>query len=350
MRNKRYCPLCGSKNNTILYVQKFSNSIFYNIVSCNICKFVFVNNVSDQSYFDTYYTDSDKYVLDRGEEFHDKYYHIISKYVKKSSKILDIGCSNGQFLYKLKKRGYHNIAGIEPSPECKQIAHDKYGIHIDTFSIFNFVSTQKYDLVILSAVLEHLEDAKKAVEIIRNLLKDKGHVFVSVPNAGRFYVNFDEPFGEFSIEHINFFTQSSLYQLMDGFSCTHMTFDNKAIYSLWKKDLSSRDAMNTYIKISREKLSEIQKVITTLPNKVIVWGAGSLTQRILQSTNLAKKILFVVDRDENLQGKKLNSIKIVSPEKLHEYKETILISSFRFRDEIKKDITSMKLKNKVITF
>ena len=137
---------------------------------------------------------------------------------------------------------------------------------------------------------------------------------------------------------------------MNGFTCCYLKSDKKVIYSLWKKDKSAFESMDAYIKISEKKLKNVQKVVNKAPSRIIVWGAGSLTQRLLQSTNLSKKILMIVDRDKNLIGKKLNGIKIMSPLSLIKYKEPILIVSFRFKDEIRRDIKAMKLRNKIITF
>mgnify|MGYP001571895842 CR=1 FL=1 len=64
------------------------------------------------------------------------------------------------------------------------------------------------------------------------------------------------------------------------------------------------------------------------------WGAGSLTQRLLNSTNLQNKTIKIIDSDSKLWGKFLSGIEIISPGKVGNYKEPIFVSSFRFKDEI----------------
>jgi len=106
----------------------------------------------------------------------------------KSSHIIDIGCGLGQTLLSLKKEGYTNIKGIDISDEaiknCK-----KNGLDIKKIkSIIDFCkrNNSKYDFIIMSHILEHIE--KKEIiptlkTIKENLLEKKGKLFISVPNA-----------------------------------------------------------------------------------------------------------------------------------------------------------------------
>lgn len=110
-----------------------------------------------------------------------------------------------------------------------------------------------------------------------------------------------------------------------------------------------RKCVEKYIETSHFKLQRINNVINSLPNKIIVWGAGSLTQRLLKTTNLGRKVLKLVDISDILVGKQLNGFEIISPDNLSNYKEPILISPFRFKKEIADEIKKRKLKNKIIT-
>jgi len=347
--NSRKCPICGSKEKAILISQKFSNDLVHDISSCKKCRFVFVGNTPSQNFYNQYYKNMSKYEIERDHVLHEEYFAIFKKYINSNSKILDIGCSTGHLLYLLKKEGYMNLDGIDPSPLCKKIAIEKFNIQIITTDIASFKPKKKYDLIIYSMVFEHLENIKEAVSKARTYLSDDGYLFVSVPDAENFYNDFEEPFGEFSTEHINFFSTHYLFKLMSNFSCVFMETDNKNIYSVWKNsDLSK--SIKKYIKVSNSKMKNIKNVINSCPQKVIVWGAGSLTQRLLNTTNLRKKVLKYVDSDEKLNGKMLGDIEIISPDNLIKYSEPILISSFRFKEEIIEVIKKMKLTNKIITF
>ena len=76
-----------------------------------------------------------------------------------------------------------------------------------------------------------------------SLLKENGIMFISVPDADNFGRVFREPFLEFSLEHINFFTRNSLQNLMSRYDLKNIEFNSislnsyggYALNSLWKK-------------------------------------------------------------------------------------------------------------------
>ena len=347
---KRSCPLCENHTVQILYIQKYSQELNHAIACCKKCGFVYVNNTRSQNFYNKYYAEMSKYEDTRDSELHEESAKVIINYAQKSDRIVDIGCATGHLLYLLKKNNYKNLLGVDPAPKCKEVAQKEYNIKLVNANIDSYKSTKKFDFIILATVLEHLEELQKSMKKITSLLNDEGKVFITVPNAGNFYQKFEEPFGEFSTEHINFFSTLHLHELMKEYSSLYVKADHVAIFSVWQKIKNLKTSMNSYIKLSKENLNAIQKVIKKVPNKIIVWGAGSLTQRLLQSTDLGEKVTKFVDKNTNLIGKKINNIPIISPVDLSYYNEPILISSFKFKDEIVQEIKKRKLKNRVLTF
>lgn len=347
---KRVCPVCDIDKSTVLYEQGFSGNITHKIALCNNCGFIFVQNSHDQKYYNTYYQKMSKYELERDHLLHQKYFTILNKFINKSSRILDSGCSTGHLLSLFKKNGYKNLKGIDPSLECKIIAKKKFGISVSAQNLYEYSSGKKYDCIILAMVLEHLVDVKGVIEKTKKLLSKDGIVFISVPDAANFYIDFKEPFGEFSIEHINFYSSYHLSQIMNNFNCVFLESDGKNLFSVWKKHTTLEESMNKYITLSNKKLRLINNVIDKLPSRMIVWGVGSLLHRLLTTTQLRKKIIKFVDSDKKLHGKKIDNIDILSPNELTQYASPILICSFRFREEIAEYIRLNKIPNKVITF
>jgi len=106
----------------------------------------------------------------------------------KNAKILDIGCGLGQILLALKKEGYTNIKGIDISEEAIQNCREK---DLDVYKITNLKkfcksSTEKYDFIIMSHVLEHIDKKEiiTTLKLIRNYLMKKNSILqISVPNA-----------------------------------------------------------------------------------------------------------------------------------------------------------------------
>lgn len=355
MNKIRNCPICKSKKTFLLYNQKYTAHFNHKIVCCKNCNFIFVGNIPSKKYYEEYYKKESKYEGIREHEIHEdqtatELLSFIKNNLSKNSKILDVGCSTGYLLSLFKKDGYKNLFGIEPALKCKKIAKEKYGLKVETNSLNSFSSSIKYDLIVLSMVLEHLVDIKESIKKIENLLNDDGYLYIGVPNASNFYSNTIEPFGEFSTEHINFFTESSLYFLMRGFKNILIKSKDNSLHSVWQKGDSGIKSLLKYIDLSKSKLELIKERINSLPEKVIVWGAGALSQRLLSTTNIKNKILFFVDSNPNLQGAKLDNISIYSPNVIKNYKQPILISSYNFSGEILNSIKNKNYTNKVFMF
>ncbi|MBI4225975.1 methyltransferase domain-containing protein [Candidatus Roizmanbacteria bacterium] len=346
----RKCPMCESTDSKLIYKQKYSASFSQRISTCLKCGFVFVTNVKQQKFFNKFYKDMSIYEQTRDEAFHIESAKIINDYAKKTDRILDVGCSIGHLLYLLKQNKYKNLSGFDPSPSCCLVAKEKYNLNIGTATIDSFQPKKKYDFIILATVLEHLVNLSDSLQKIRSMHSINGKVFISVPNASQAYEKVEEPFYEFSPEHINFFSTWYINKLMEGYTCLYLRSDPVVIYSVWKKSEVLKSNIERYITESKTKLSIIKKIIQRLPNKIIVWGAGALTKRLLYSTNLKKKIFKFVDKNANLAGTKIEGIEVLSPDQLVKYKNPILVSSFKFKKEIIDQIKEMGLKNSIITF
>lgn len=125
------------------------------------------------------------------EEFYSQ--HSLPAYIKnilpdnKNAKILDIGCGIGITLNHLKNLGYNNLKGIDISEEAVAYCLKK-NLDVEKNEILEYCnsSAEKYDLIIMSHVLEHIEK-DKTIEILKNirgkLLNENGALCLAVPNA-----------------------------------------------------------------------------------------------------------------------------------------------------------------------
>ena len=105
----------------------------------------------------------------------------------KKSKILDIGCGDGNLVYWMQKMGYNEAAGVDISPE--QI---NAGLSLDVRNLYEggllgFLNDKMdfFDLIIARDVFEHFtKDAfLEALIAIKKSLSASGRLIIQVPNG-----------------------------------------------------------------------------------------------------------------------------------------------------------------------
>ncbi|MDB9822147.1 class I SAM-dependent methyltransferase [Deltaproteobacteria bacterium] len=373
----RACEVCNSISIEQIHTQKFivpdeENIFSYTVAACKNCGFIFAVDIPSQEQYEKYYKLNTRYIYkaDKGivpegiRKIHYDSFSLIEGFLKENNpfinketfRILDIGCSTGYLLHIFKERGYKNILGLDPAQECAEIAHKLYGIKVISCPLSQYVTNDQYDLIIMSGVLEHINDISDNLSMVSALLKDDGILFVMVPDAENFSADPCEPFHEFSLEHTNFITKNSLSNLMGkhGFinklteSIEIRHYDSYALATFWVKtwtkmsirnDISGILKVKQYISRSSKKLKTLQDKIEKLvesQEKVAVWGVGSLTSRLLATTNLGKaNIEAFVDSNPSLHGRKIKGIEIVYPQSLLGKNLTVFISTYVYSNVIK---------------
>ncbi|MBT4935438.1 class I SAM-dependent methyltransferase [Candidatus Woesearchaeota archaeon] len=105
--------------------------------------------------------------------------NILSKKKKKFTSALDIGCGVGSHLGVLKKHA-ENVEGIDFSAKAVSYCKAKGWNTVSKGDVCNLSRNTKYDVVLCSELLEHVDDVKAVTEI--SSVMTKGGVFIfSVP-------------------------------------------------------------------------------------------------------------------------------------------------------------------------
>jgi len=387
----RNCPICKNNEKEFLFRQQFQElnqgSLLpgYDVVVCQTCGFCFADGLPDQKAFDLYYREMSKYEhQDRSgqpSEFEARQFPAIAEFIERylprpQARILEVGCANGGLLNALKKRGYENVMGIDPSPVCARNAEVLYQIPVVASALSDVPpEIGKFDLLILVAVLEHIRDLDTAIKKLQELLASRGRLYIEVPDVTEFTSSPDAPFQEFSIEHINFFSSVSLANLMRAYgfheiSAAQIAYDQTethtghALRMIFEQsdraerididhDSTSITALTKYIGLSHKVEDHIHAIVDDLVDRqspLIVWGVGTHTQRLLATSRLGEaNILAFVDSNPNYQGKQIHNTPIWDPRQLAGTSAAILVSSRIFQDEIVRHIQlNLKLTNELI--
>jgi SAM-dependent methyltransferase len=100
-----------------------------------------------------------------------------------AGRLLDIGCGHGLLLAEGRARGY-DVLGLELSATAAQHARDALGLPVLELALEDFVADpgERFDVMVLSDVLEHLDDPVGALDACSALLADRGVLCVVTPD------------------------------------------------------------------------------------------------------------------------------------------------------------------------
>lgn len=159
--------------------------------------------------------------------------------IKRQSRILDIGCGQGNLGAFLKQAFACHVTGLDILEENTQKALkvlDKVLLgDIETMDLNELEGP--FDYIIFSDCLEHLLDPEKVLLRLRHLLQSKdGELLISIPNVRNFRVTLplllqdewqytDE--GLLDKTHLRFFTLKSIKRLLrqTGFQVNQVRYD-----------------------------------------------------------------------------------------------------------------------------
>jgi 2-polyprenyl-3-methyl-5-hydroxy-6-metoxy-1,4-benzoquinol methylase len=235
------CSCCFSKNIDQVYDESFFN---LPIMKCLDCSFHFVLYEEDEKNMQAYYNETywpvfrnihNKKISDQKvdksyliKKFPTSIRKLIEftgvrkslaysqfKYLKshlKGKTLFEIGPGEG-FVLELFEKNDFEVFGIEASKENLDIIDRKLrngkiqtGFAEDISKI-----DKKFDVIILSHVLEHLVDCRKVLLNIKNLLNPDGIFFIEVPNCQDFDTLKNSIYNQ---PHLHHFTKLSLEILL----------------------------------------------------------------------------------------------------------------------------------------
>lgn len=263
----------------------------------------------------------------------------VAPFCPADAKILEIGCATGELAatvrQNLKPARYD---AIELSPAGQKAKPHLDRLHIAPLNDLIAADDieRDYDVILMSHVLEHLEDPAAELRAMKLVLRGRGTIFLEVPNmSGHRRLPIDD-----NRSHLHFFSASSLSRLLarEGFevvaTATDAWLDSRYADSL--RVIAKPFAMpewNPHI-LSNHPLIGVGEPI-------VVWGAGSLTDEILANFFDTMRIDFFIDRDSKKHGTTCLGRPVRGPDALGTEARTVLINSIDFAAAITADLKAM---------
>ena len=137
---------------------------------------------------------------------------IFLRFARYEKNILDIGCGKGSFLKELASLGI-SCEGIDFSKTMIEAAKKNcqgypIKIHYGDFMTYNL--KKKYDCIIFSGVIEHIEDDNKCMKKIYELLNPNGKIILLTSAHPWLYSVFDK-----SVHHYRRYSKKQLRDLLE---------------------------------------------------------------------------------------------------------------------------------------
>ncbi len=193
--SSKQCLVCGDTNNTLWATatdgEYFTTTDTYSYYQCHQCHNLFIHPCPKDKlsviYPSNYYSFSqqkENFVLKIKKKLDNQLFlKILEKLSGKSLNILDVGGGSGWLLDQIKaldtRVSLTQIVDIDP--DAKQVAESMGHVFSNT-PIEDFQSAQKFDLVLMLNLIEHVHSPEKVLKNIKTLLTADGKVLIKTPN------------------------------------------------------------------------------------------------------------------------------------------------------------------------
>ncbi|MDP4262347.1 MAG: class I SAM-dependent methyltransferase [Bacteroidota bacterium] len=192
-----HCPVCDStdiKNVLSVRDHTVSGEIFP-VAECGQCSLRFTQDVPGAASIAPYYKSED-YIshTNTSKGFVNRLYKMVRKstILRKRKLVerytglnegilLDLGSGVGTFAHEMKQNGWQ-VTGLEPDADARKAAWQLYQVNLADINEFYQLSSGHFDAITLWHVLEHVHDLSAYTRQLRNVLSEKGKLFIAVPN------------------------------------------------------------------------------------------------------------------------------------------------------------------------
>jgi len=183
-----HCHICGQKTEYFLEKDGFS---FQRCLSCGL---VFVHPQPEEKHLHEevyskkagYQKHKKKDLSNLNESTHIKKILDFLGSGDVGRKLLDVGCSSGEFLFFAKKRGFETH-GVELNPLTAEIARaNGLNVRQGTLEGAHFEDTF-FDVVFLGDIIEHVPIPRELLGECRRIVKRGGVLVISTPNLDCFW-------------------------------------------------------------------------------------------------------------------------------------------------------------------
>ena len=324
MTEEAECIVC--KKQAKMIFKNFSGYVegeLFNIYYCGCCNtsFVWPHAVDDKIY-DKIYSQSKivpgynryelyahsitkkkkalEYLADK-EAMYFAVNQILSENNDPAKKILEVGSGLGYLTYAVAQKGY-DIIGLDISVDAIKKSKKRFGKNYVCEDVYKYAieNNQKFNLIILTEVIEHVPDPYSFCNGLINLLKPKGRLIISTPNKSAFpqqeYWNTELP-----PVHLTWFSEKSFKVLSERlglslsffdfteFNKKHFDFTKYRYYENYKKRHKRVPTLNIRGEVLEPKTLITNNTLSKLKNYIKIFIKSIMERMIILSPLVDKK-------------------------------------------------------------
>lgn len=251
---RKCCPVCGStENKNVLthYDDRYGQPDLYDVLECQnqLCQLSFLKQpVADKDLSDLYskyyhhrnviknlpkVLDCCKQGLKRVRDFIYNNDNLYSR-IQHTKRVLDVGCGYGPSVFFLKKKSIDWV-GLEIDP-IKALINRQKGLKCHSLDLEEFAkkSNERFDVILVNQVIEHVSNPIGFFQAIRKLLTDKGNAHFSTPNYdskyryinGASWIHWHVPYHQlyFNSHSFTYLTQKTGFKVVEIYTRTPFLF------------------------------------------------------------------------------------------------------------------------------
>ena len=297
---------------------------------------------------------------------------LVERYALKNKRIIEVGCSKGDFLALLCEAGDNSGIGIDPSATPERNPSKGNGrLHF----INAYYSAEHTDLaadfLCCRHTLEHVQPVRDFVGLFRRAVASNpgSPVMIEVPDTAR--VLREAAFEDLYYEHCSYFTPGTLASLLRraGFAIydLRLEYDDQYIVAECGDD-TARDRhfeiergpghVRTLVGTFTEKVGAVNRshaariaAAARRGGSVAIWGSGSKCVSFMSTLGIQSQISCIVDINPNRHGKYIpGSAHVVQPPSLlAEVKpDLVIVMNPIYEKEICAMINDLGVKSQVV--
>ena len=128
--------------------------------------------------------------------------------------VLDYGCGTGYGAFILAEKA-NKVTAVDVSMEALKYARDHHASDNIVFTTPEKVSSERYDVITMFQVIEHIADAKRTLTEIKSLLYSDGYLLISTPDKTNRLLGFIQ--NPWNVFHIREFSPGSLSEMLSRY-------------------------------------------------------------------------------------------------------------------------------------